>query len=155
MRRQGWHTLTCHSRLAIADHQNTGDATAGTQNSVERFELSPSRWYPILTFERQTQRTFVGSSEASALRPICPTAGQTTPERPGHLRAEKSRTAKSFVHLDAFAGNMPAEGSVVSAVIDFGVTAEGGDARLDPLTALVYLSAPEITRQPLPGTSRR
>jgi hypothetical protein len=92
---------------------------------------------------------------ASAPRtPNCPTAGQTTPEGPGHLRAEKSRPAKSFVHLDAFAGNMLAEGSVVSAVTDFGVTAEAGDARLDPLTAPVYLSAPEITRQPLPGTSR-
>jgi hypothetical protein len=44
---------------------------------------------------------------------------------------------------------MLAEGSVVSAVTDFGVTAEAGDARLDPLTAPVYLSAPEITRQPL------
>ena len=85
--------------------------------------------------------------------PNCPTAGQTTP-KPGHLRAEKSRPAKSFVHLDAFAGNMLAEGSVVSAVTGFGVTAEAGDARLDPLTAPVYLSAPEITRQPLPGTSR-
>jgi hypothetical protein len=56
--------------------------------------------------------------------------------------------------LDAFAGNMLTEGSVVSAVTDFGVTAEAGDARLDPLTAPVYLSAREITRQPLPGTSR-
>jgi len=50
---------------------------------------------------------------------------------------------------------MLAEGSVVSAVTGFGVTAEAGDAGLDPLTAPIYLSALEITRQPLPGTSRR
>lgn len=50
-----------------------------------------------------------------------------------------------FVHLDAFAGNMLADGTTVTAVIDFGVTSLAGDPRLDALAAVVYLTTPEIT----------
>ncbi len=61
---------------------------------------------------------------------------------------EPSRAA--FVHLDAFPGNMLAEGENITAVIDFGVAAIIGDRRLDPLTAAVYLT-PAIT----PGATNR
>ncbi len=51
---------------------------------------------------------------------------------------------KSLVHLDAFPGNMLAEGRAITAVLDFGASVLIGDRRLDPLTAAVYL-APSIT----------
>jgi len=104
-----------------------------------------------------------GATQASVKRPVITRdelqrAVDSVPDR---YRAALSlaawcqlRRSEVLGLLDAFAGNMLTEGSVVSAVTDFGVTAEAGDARLDPLTAPVYLSAREITRQPLPGTSR-
>ncbi|HEX7167638.1 MAG TPA: phosphotransferase [Acidimicrobiales bacterium] len=54
-------------------------------------------------------------------------------------------SAPAFVHLDAFAGNVLAAGSTITAVIDVGVTSVVGDARLDPVSAVVYLSSAEIT----------
>jgi aminoglycoside phosphotransferase (APT) family kinase protein len=51
---------------------------------------------------------------------------------------------KALVHLDAFPGNMLAEGGAITAVLDFGASVIIGDRRLDPLTAAVYL-APSIT----------
>ncbi len=50
----------------------------------------------------------------------------------------------ALVHLDAFPGNMLADGEIVTAVIDFGASSIMGDRRLDPLTAAAYLS-PSIT----------
>jgi aminoglycoside phosphotransferase (APT) family kinase protein len=51
----------------------------------------------------------------------------------------------SFVHLDAFTGNMLTDGDRITAVIDIGPTSLAGDRRLDPLSATVYLASPEIT----------
>jgi putative membrane protein len=51
----------------------------------------------------------------------------------------------TFVHLDAFAGNMLTDGARITAVIDIGSTSVAGDRRLDPLSAAVYLVSPEIT----------
>jgi hypothetical protein len=45
----------------------------------------------------------------------------------------------SLIHLDAFPGNMLADGEMVTAVIDFGASTIIGDRRLDPLTAAAYL----------------
>jgi hypothetical protein len=53
-------------------------------------------------------------------------------------------SAGSLVHLDAFAGNMLADGEGITAILDFGVVALIGDRRLDPLTAAAYLT-PAIT----------
>jgi aminoglycoside phosphotransferase (APT) family kinase protein len=50
-----------------------------------------------------------------------------------------------FVHLDAFAENMMASGSAITAVFDMGTTSIVGDRRLDPLAAAVYLSDDRIT----------
>ncbi len=48
-----------------------------------------------------------------------------------------------LVHLDAFPGNMLAnEAGEITAVLDFGVVAIMGDARLDPVAAAVYLDPP-------------
>lgn len=51
----------------------------------------------------------------------------------------------SFVHLDLYPGNVLVEDGEVSAVVDFGGVAIVGDARLDPLSCVVYLS-PYISR---------
>lgn len=51
---------------------------------------------------------------------------------------------KALVHLDGFAGNMLAEGTTITAVLDFGPSCLIGDRRLDPLAAAVYLD-PAIT----------
>lgn len=51
----------------------------------------------------------------------------------------------SFVHLDAFAGNMLTDGVGITAVLDFGVTSIAGDRRFDPIATAAYLSSPRIT----------
>ncbi len=53
--------------------------------------------------------------------------------------------AASFVHLDAFAGNVLTDGRTITAFLDFSATCAVGDRRLDPVSAVVYLGAPEIT----------
>ena len=60
-----------------------------------------------------------------------------------HLDPDGDRP--SFVHLDAFAGNMLADGDRITAVLDIGYTSVLGDRRLDPVTAAVYLCSDEIT----------
>lgn len=45
----------------------------------------------------------------------------------------------SFVHLDAFAGNMLSDGIKITAVLDFGPTCIAGDRRFDPLATAAYL----------------
>ena len=64
----------------------------------------------------------------------------------GSLAAPFSEpAAAAFVHLDAFAGNMLTDGTRITAVLDIGPTSVAGDRRLDPVSAAVYLAAPEIT----------
>jgi aminoglycoside phosphotransferase (APT) family kinase protein len=53
--------------------------------------------------------------------------------------------AASFVHLDAYVGNVLTDGQDFTAVIDIGSTSVAGDRRLDPLSAIVYLGSPQIT----------
>ena len=57
---------------------------------------------------------------------------------------EPEPPAPVLVHLDAYLGNMLADGHRITAVLDFGPMAIGGPADLDPLAATAYL-APEIT----------
>jgi hypothetical protein len=65
-----------------------------------------------------------------------------SPSEPGSI-------APCLVHLDLFGGNVLFEGGTASAVIDFGGVPIVGDARLDPVSAVVYLT-PEITRAATP-----
>ncbi len=51
----------------------------------------------------------------------------------------------AFVHLDAWVGNLLTDGAAITAVIDVGPTSVVGDRRLDPVSAVVYLAAPEIS----------
>lgn len=53
-------------------------------------------------------------------------------------------TTPHLVHLDAYLGNMLAQGSRITGLLDFGPATLGGPPHLDPLAAIAYL-APEIT----------
>ena len=57
-----------------------------------------------------------------------------------------------LVHLDAYLGNMLAEGDHITALLDFGAVTIGGVADLDALAAVAYL-APEITPTATPADS--
>jgi len=57
-------------------------------------------------------------------------------------RALPEPEAPALVHLDAFGGNMLAEGESITAVIDFGTVSIAGDRRIDPLAAAAYLEPP-------------
>ena len=70
-------------------------------------------------------------------------ATNTTRDLLSNLR-EPAPPAPMLVHLDAYLGNMLADGHRITAVLDFGPMAIGGPADLDPLAAIAYL-APEIT----------
>ena len=61
--------------------------------------------------------------------------------------------ASSFVHLDAYVGNVLTDGLRITAVIDIGVSSVAGDRRLDPLAAVVDLLSPQIT--PMATTAGR
>jgi hypothetical protein len=51
----------------------------------------------------------------------------------------------SFVHLDAFPGNVLTDGVRVTAVLDIGASSLAGDRRLDPIASTVYLTDPHVT----------
>jgi aminoglycoside phosphotransferase (APT) family kinase protein len=75
---------------------------------------------------------------------------RSTPEFGGtdHIAIAESLPDVSdptFVHLDAFAGNMLTDGTLITAVLDIGPTSVAGHRRLDPLSAAVYLASPQIT----------
>jgi len=54
-------------------------------------------------------------------------------------------TRAEFVHLDAFAGNMLADGTAITAVLDIGYACVAGDRRFSSLAAAVYLEPwPEV-----------
>jgi len=72
--------------------------------------------------------------ELSAVYPTRLAASLPEPDRP------------LLVHLDAFPGNMLAEGREITAVLDVGPSCCMGDRRLDPLAAAIYLH-PSITPQ--------
>ena len=57
---------------------------------------------------------------------------------------------RSFVHLDAFAGNMLTVGALITAVIDFGPSCVAGDRRFDAISCAAYLSTPLITPTMVP-----
>ena len=62
-------------------------------------------------------------------------------EAGGLAAALPEPASPALVHLDAFPGNMLAEGGAISAVLDFGSVSIMGDRRLDPLTAAAYLDS--------------
>jgi aminoglycoside phosphotransferase (APT) family kinase protein len=59
-------------------------------------------------------------------------------------------TDPTFVHLDAFSGNMLTDGTHITALLDIGSTSLAGDRRLDPLAAAAYLASPQVTPVAIP-----
>jgi Ser/Thr protein kinase RdoA (MazF antagonist) len=87
-------------------------------------------------------REFLEKRAARSLKAAGPEFEAVDPAQLAAALPEPNKA--SFVHLDAFPGNMMADEDGITAVIDFGASAIMGDRRLDPLTAVVYL-APAMT----------
>lgn len=77
--------------------------------------------------QRAAQSRRTAGREFDTINPEKLAAALPEPEKP------------ALVHLDAYPGNMLADGDAISAVLDFGVTSIIGDGRLNPLTAAIYL----------------
>jgi putative membrane protein len=85
---------------------------------------------------------FLVDKAARSLADAGPQFAQVDPLRLADELPDPER--QSFVHLDAFAGNVLADNEKITAVIDIGATAVAGDRRLDPLASAIYLT-PLIT----------
>jgi aminoglycoside phosphotransferase (APT) family kinase protein len=109
--------------------------------------LDPRGWYGELLADEpvraDTWREYLRDRAASSLRASTPSLQGV--DAAAVAEGLPDTTSPAFVHLDAFAGNMLAVGTAITAVLDVGPTSVAGDRRLDPLAAAAYLSAPQIT----------
>lgn len=134
-------------RVEGADRDRLVEAHLEAAASLHLLHLEPRGWYGDLLAGRPVRaaswRAYLRDRAAANL------ARSTPPFRVIDAAALADElpeaTAPAFVHLDAFAGNMMAAGTSITAVLDVGVTSVVGDARLDPLSAAVYLASPQIT----------
>jgi aminoglycoside phosphotransferase (APT) family kinase protein len=128
-------------RDALVEHHLDVAAALGS------LHLTPRGWFGDLLAERPIR----SASWAAYLRDRASMSLAGSTHEFAQVDAESlaaalpDTTAASFVHLDAFAGNMMATPTAITAVLDIGPTSASGDARLDPVAAVVYLSSPEIT----------
>jgi Ser/Thr protein kinase RdoA (MazF antagonist) len=130
-------------RELLVEHHLDAAAALGS------LHLGPRGWFGELigddAVRASSWRAYLRDRAARSLRASTMTA-EVAHVRPALLAEQLPDTAApSFVHLDAFAGNMLAVGSTITSVIDFGRSCVVGDARLDPLSVAVYLSSREIT----------
>lgn len=116
-------------------------------SALASLHLAPREWFgdligsnPIRT---STWRQYLVERAAASLRRAGADFAAVDPLELAAAMPDCERRA--FVHLDAFAGNMLAVGTRVTAVLDIGSTSAVGDPRLDPLASAVYLAAPQIT----------
>jgi hypothetical protein len=109
--------------------------------------LAPRGWFgDLMIDEAITTSTWRAYLEERAATNLARSTGEFRSIDPVALADRLPETADpSFVHLDAFAGNMLTDGARITAVLDIGPTSVAGDRRLDPLAAAVYLASPEIT----------
>lgn len=133
--------LEGHERDRLVERHLDAAALLGT------LHLSPRGWYGELIaphpVRAATWRAYLRDRAATSLRQSTLPVDAITPTELADALPDTATAA--FVHLDAFAGNMLATRTGVTAVLDIGSTSVSGDSRLDPLAAAVYLSAPEIT----------
>ena len=103
-------------------------------------------WYGDLlstdAIRSDSYQDYLEQRAAQSLKAAGPVFGRVNPAQ--LAAALPQADGKALVHLDAFPGNMLAEGDAITAVLDFGASCIIGDRRLDPLTAAVYLD-PAIT----------
>ena len=115
--------------------------------SLHRLHLEPRGWYGELLAEdpvrSPTWRGYLCDRAATSLRRSTPPFHGLDPVALSAGLPEPAEAA--FVHLDAFAGNMLARGTTITAVLDVGATSVSGDPRLDPVSVAVYLASPQIT----------
>jgi aminoglycoside phosphotransferase (APT) family kinase protein len=109
--------------------------------------LAPGRHYGDLVLDRAiTTSTWRGYLTERAAANLARSTSAFRSIDPGALTAGfPEPAAPTFVHLDAFAGNMLTDGVRITAVIDVGATSVAGDRRFDPVSAAVYLASTEIT----------
>ncbi|XXT15431.1 phosphotransferase [Sorangium sp. So ce429] len=111
-------------RALRLDHEGYGDLC-----EAEPIRTSSHRAY----LEQRARKSLASAGSAFAgVDPSRLAAALPEPARP------------SFVHMDLFPGNVLVEDQEVSAVVDFGGPSALGDARLEPLSAVAYLT-PFIT----------
>lgn len=92
---------------------------------------------------RPTYRAYLAARAAKSLALAGP--GFETVDPGALASAVPEPSAPSFVHLDLYPGNVLVDGTTVTAVVDFGGLPIVGDARLDSLAAVAYLT-PNISR---------
>ena len=111
-------------------------------SAIGDLEVARPWWGDIARDDPIHTRTFRGYLEQRAARSLA-AAGFESPTLDAQELASAlpEPTAPAFVHLDAFPGNMLAEGGTITAVLDFGSVAFVGDRRLDPLSAVAYLDS--------------
>jgi aminoglycoside phosphotransferase (APT) family kinase protein len=118
-----------------------------TAARLRRLHLEPRGWFGELIDRRPVRsdswRGFLRERAARNVRASTPDFRAVDTDALADAMPDASECA--FVHLDAFAGNMLAERSMVTAVVDIGVTSVCGDPELDPLATAVYLCSEEIT----------
>ena len=90
-----------------------------------------------------TWRAYLEKRAARNLSRSTPALRQVDPA--GIAAGLPDAATPSFVHLDAFAGNLLTDGVRITAVIDFGASSLAGDRRLDPIASAVYLSDRHVT----------
>jgi phage gp46-like protein len=133
--------LDGNQRDLLVEHHLEAAARLGT------LPLTPRGWFGDLLAEAPVRATTwrgylrerAATSVANSTREFATVDAQALAD------ALPDTPTASFVHLDAFAGNMLARDTTITAVLDFGATSASGDARLDPLSVAVYLAAPQIT----------
>jgi len=115
--------------------------------ALGRLHLEPRGWFGDLVAPNPVRapswRAYLEQRAAKSLRLSTPAFRAIDPA--SLVQSLPEAAAPAFVHLDAFAGNMLARGSTITAVLDIGLTSAVGDARLDPLASAVYLASPQIT----------
>jgi aminoglycoside phosphotransferase len=84
-----------------------------------------------------TWREFLTMRAAQSLAAAGPPLDRIDPEALASDLPEPTRA--EFVHLDAFAGNVLANGTGITAVLDLGYACVAGDRRFNPLVAAAYL----------------
>jgi hypothetical protein len=90
-----------------------------------------------------TWRGYLHERAARNLAGSTPDLQRVNPE--GIADGLPDTSTPSFVHLDAFAGNLLTDNLAITAVLDIGSSSLAGDRRLDPIASTVYLSDPHVT----------
>ena len=145
-------TLDRDQRDQLVEHHLEAAALLGT------LYLAPRGWFGDLLAERPvrttTWRGYLQERAATSLAHS--TRDFAAVDADALADALPDTDTPSFLHLDAFAGNMLAQGSTITAVLDFGATCASGDAR--PRSARsrrVSLVSADHAREHAPRRRRR